>query len=361
MNEFHEDLKRLLLQAGGEGKPTVFLFTDTQIINESFLEDINNILNAGEVPDLFPADEMAKIVDLVRARAKAEGKMETKDALFAYFVQQCRENLHCVLAFSPVGDSFRNRLRMFPSLVNCCTIDWFLPWPSDALISVARQFLAKVDLGSESLVAAVCNVCMSIHRNVAKGAGKFLDELRRPTYVTPTSYLELINMYTSMLGTQRKDNQDKVDRYQNGCDKLVSTNAMVEKLQQEIVKLQPILVVKGKETAELIEIVTKDKASASIVQENVETEAAKVKIATEEASEIATDAQKDLDEALPAFDSAVKALKSLNKSDITEIKNFANPPPLVKTVMEAVCILKEAKPTWENSKKMLNDSNFLGE
>ena len=42
---------------------------------------------------------------------------------------------------SPVGDSFRNRLRMFPSLVNCCTIDWFTEWPNDALISVAQQFL----------------------------------------------------------------------------------------------------------------------------------------------------------------------------------------------------------------------------
>jgi dynein heavy chain len=214
INEFREDLKRLLMQAGAEGKPTVFLFTDTQIIKESFLEDINNILNAGEVPDLFANDEIAKIVDAVRTRAKAAGRMETKDALFSFFVQQCRDNLHCVLAFSPVGESFRNRLRMFPSLVNCCTIDWFLPWPSDALISVAKQFLGKVDLGNEGLIESVCNVCMSIHRNVARSADKFLEELRRNTYVTPTSYLELINMYTSMLQTERKINQDKVDRYQ---------------------------------------------------------------------------------------------------------------------------------------------------
>ena len=266
INEFHEDLKRLLMLAGGEGKPTVFLFTDTQIILESFLEDINNILNAGEVPDLFAADELAKIVDLVRARAKAAGRMETKDALYSYFVSQCRENLHCVLAFSPVGEAFRNRLRMFPSLVNCCTIDWFLPWPSDALISVARQFLAKADLGSEQLIDAVCNVCMTVHRSVTKSAAKFLDEMRRHTYITPTSYLELINMYTSMLGKERKQNQDKVDRYQNGCDKLKSTNEIVETLQQEIIKLQPVLEKAGKETAELIEVVTKDKASASVVQ-----------------------------------------------------------------------------------------------
>lgn len=30
-----------------------------------------------------------------------------------------------VLAMSPIGEAFRNRLRQFPSLVNCCTIDWF--------------------------------------------------------------------------------------------------------------------------------------------------------------------------------------------------------------------------------------------
>lgn len=46
-------------------------------------------------------------------------------ALFAFFVNRIRENLHIIIAFSPIGDAFRNRLRQFPSLINCCTIDWF--------------------------------------------------------------------------------------------------------------------------------------------------------------------------------------------------------------------------------------------
>lgn len=46
-------------------------------------------------------------------------------ALFAFFVNRCKDNLHVVVAFSPIGDAFRNRLRQFPSLINCCTIDWF--------------------------------------------------------------------------------------------------------------------------------------------------------------------------------------------------------------------------------------------
>lgn len=45
------------------------------------------------------------------------------------FIEKSKKNLHVVLAMSPIGEDFKRRLRMFPSLVNCCTIDWFLPWP----------------------------------------------------------------------------------------------------------------------------------------------------------------------------------------------------------------------------------------
>jgi hypothetical protein len=48
--------------------------------------------------------------------------------LWNFFVDKTRENLHVVLCFSPIGDAFRDRLRQFPSLVNCCTIDWWVRW-----------------------------------------------------------------------------------------------------------------------------------------------------------------------------------------------------------------------------------------
>ena len=52
-----------------------------------------------------------------------------------------RDNLHIVLCFSPVGQKFRERARKFPALFNECCIDWFLPWPEEALISVAETFI----------------------------------------------------------------------------------------------------------------------------------------------------------------------------------------------------------------------------
>ena len=50
---------------------------------------------------------------------------------------------------SPVGDAFRSRCREFPSLINCCTIDWFDRWPPEALASVATHLFANLELEEE--------------------------------------------------------------------------------------------------------------------------------------------------------------------------------------------------------------------
>lgn len=61
MVEFREDIKTLLRSCGGKGAQTTFIFTDNSIKEEAFLEDINNILNTGEVPNIFPPDEKAEV------------------------------------------------------------------------------------------------------------------------------------------------------------------------------------------------------------------------------------------------------------------------------------------------------------
>ena len=40
----------------------------------------------------------------------------------------------------------RNRIRMYPGLVNCSTIDWFGEWPQEALMEVAERYLQGIDL-----------------------------------------------------------------------------------------------------------------------------------------------------------------------------------------------------------------------
>ena len=62
----------MLIKAGVDGKQTVFLFSDNQIKEESFVEDINMILNTGDVPNIFPADEKADVIEKMQTVARVE-------------------------------------------------------------------------------------------------------------------------------------------------------------------------------------------------------------------------------------------------------------------------------------------------
>lgn len=61
VQEFREDLKTLYSIVGLENKPTSFLFNDTQVVEEQFLEIVNNMLNTGEVANLYKSDEMEDV------------------------------------------------------------------------------------------------------------------------------------------------------------------------------------------------------------------------------------------------------------------------------------------------------------
>ena len=77
-------LSQMLMKTGCEGKPTVFLFSDNQIKDESFVEDINVILNTADVPNLYAAEEKADIIEKMQTVARATvgcGAVEGKIAI----------------------------------------------------------------------------------------------------------------------------------------------------------------------------------------------------------------------------------------------------------------------------------------
>jgi dynein heavy chain len=357
--EWREDIKKLFKLAGVEGKNTVFLLTDTQVKTEAFLEDVNGMLNTGDVPNLFDLDEREQVIGAIRQIAREKGYPEDRDSVYQFFINRVRDNLHIVFATSPVGDTFRNRCRMFPSLVNCCTIDWFDEWPRDALLSVSKRFLEFVELGDSEMKEKISAMCVEVHTSVSATATRYYAELRRRFYTTPTSYLELIGLYITMLQEKRREIGNARDRLKNGLLKLHETNELVANMQVTLQQLGPELKQKAADVETLMIKIGKDQETADGVKRVVAEEEKVVKQQAAQTEAIAREAQKDLDEALPALEAAYKALDSLEKKDVAEMKAFAKPPELVVLVMEAVCILFKAKPDWDSSKKLLGDPQFL--
>lgn len=81
---------------------------------------------------------------------------------------------------------------------------FYLQWPREALLSVSQTFFSNVDAGNEELKEKLSLMCVNVHLGVSNMAEHYYTELRRRYYTTPTSYLELINLYLTMLSDKRK-------------------------------------------------------------------------------------------------------------------------------------------------------------
>ncbi|KAI8732054.1 dynein heavy chain 6, axonemal isoform X4 [Biomphalaria glabrata] len=184
---------------------------------------------------------------------------------------------------------------------------------------------------SDEIKDNVSKMCVEIHMSVTEMSERFFTELKRRYYTTPTSYLELINLYITM----------------------------VQEKTSNIKTAQPELKQKSADTAALMGRLKIDQEKANVVQKQVAIDEAKAKTTAEETQAIADDAQRDLNEALPALEVAEKALLALDKNDIAEIQVFTKPPELVQTVLEAVAILLGNKTDWASCKAMLADTNFF--
>ena len=143
--EWLDDLRNLYKTLGLDNKKIVFSFSDKEIREESFIEDINNILNVGELTSLFTAeDEDDNHSEIEMQLKKAKVRDTSQEATHNFFIKRCKRNLHLLLFMSPAGNQLQNYFRKYPSLVNCTSIDWFLNWPTEALQAVSDHYLLKL-------------------------------------------------------------------------------------------------------------------------------------------------------------------------------------------------------------------------
>lgn len=86
MTEWHEDIKTIVKKVSSSEAQGLFLFTDIQIKEESFLEDVSNLLNTGEVPNLFSTEEKNDILERMRQLDRAKDKsLQTDGTLVSLF------------------------------------------------------------------------------------------------------------------------------------------------------------------------------------------------------------------------------------------------------------------------------------
>ncbi|KAI8853660.1 dynein heavy chain and region D6 of dynein motor-domain-containing protein [Chytridium lagenaria] len=359
INDLKTDLAGLYTKTGVKKQQIMFLLTDSQVADEKFLVLINDMLASGNIPGLFPDEEVDNIINSTRNEAKAQGLVDTREVCWDLFIRLVRKNLKVVLCFSPVGNTLRSRCRKFPAIVNCTMIDWFHEWPDEALTSVATRFISTCDLVPPHLKGAVTKFMSFAHQSVNGVSKKYLLNEKRYNYTTPKSFLALISLYKEMLERKSQELTRAMDRLENGLTKLQSTAAQVDDLKAKLAFQEVDLKAKNEEALRLIERVGIDTEKVNKEKAIAAEEEKKVDAFTKEVSEKAASCENDLKAAEPALAAAANALNTLNKANLTELKSFGSPSQEVQNTVAAVMVLLsppgkiQKDRSWKASKNMM--------
>ncbi|XP_077869744.1 dynein beta chain, ciliary-like [Saccoglossus kowalevskii] len=333
------DLAAQYIKAGLKNVGTVFLMTDAQVSDEKFLVLINDLLASGEIPDLFPDDEIENIIGGIRNEVKGAGLLDTRENCWKFFIDRVRRQLKVVLCFSPVGTTLRVRSRKFPAVVNCTCIDWFHEWPQQALNSVSQRFLEDIELLTPELKVSIAEFMAYVHTSVNDISKMYLQNEKRYNYTTPKSFLEQIKLYDSLLQMKSKELTGKMERLENGLTKLQSTASQVDDLKAKLAAQEVELKQKNEDADKLIQRVGIETEKVSKEKMIADEEEKKVAVINEEVSKKQRDCEADLAKAEPALIAAQEALNTLNKNNLTELKSFGSPPGAVVNVVAGVMVL----------------------
>ncbi|KAG4073254.1 hypothetical protein HA402_008600 [Bradysia odoriphaga] len=376
INNFADDLKYLYRTAGVEGKGISFIFTDNDIKDDAFLEYINNVLSSGELPNLFTKEETDEIInDLDPVLRKQDPKVNrTRDALYDFFIQRCRSNLHVVLCFSPIGQKFRTRALKFPGLISGCTIDWFQPWPEDARIAVSYHYLHDYPMEcTDQARDEVIKAMSFIHQNVSETCDEYYRRFRRQIFVTPKTLLTHLDSYKEMYVEKYENIQMLSKRMESGLIKLEEGGEAVKVLKVELIEQNKKMIVASEQAM----LVYADVKVVADDAEVVKTEVAKVKNGAQgivrQITQDTAVVEKKLAKAKPALDEAQAALNTITSTDIATVRRLGKPPYLITLIMDAVLILfgdpigqvkpdpatKFLIPSWSDSMKTMSDTGFL--
>ncbi|XP_009955032.1 PREDICTED: dynein heavy chain 10, axonemal, partial [Leptosomus discolor] len=357
---FREDLKNLYRKLGIENKSMVFLFTDASVADESFLELINNILTSGTVPALFPDDEKDTILSQIGDEAARAGVNPAKESVWQYFVNKCASNLHVVLGMSPVGDGLRTWCRSFPGLVNNTGIDWFLPWPPQALYAVAQSFVGNSPRVPSARSKSVIEHMVMVHESVGDFSKRFLQKLRRRNHVTPKNYLDFIHTYSKLLEEKNEFILAQCKRLDRGLVKLKEGSIQLVELNKKLAEQKIVVAEKSAACEALLDEISANTEVAEEKKKLAEEKAVEMQEQNEMIAVEKAAAETALAEVMPILEAAKLELQKLDKSDVTEIRCFAKPPKQVQAVLECVLIMRGHKElNWKTARAMMSEANFL--
>ncbi|XP_047480638.1 dynein axonemal heavy chain 7-like [Penaeus chinensis] len=377
-------LKDALITAGVEEKATVVLVGDEVLQHPTILHLLNTLILTGDVPNLLSPEDHSYLLERLRLYAEDRGVTETD--LWHEQAQRVADLVHVVITAPPTPE-LRHIFASYPALTTHITVDYFKPWPREALVKVGEHYLEAVPL-RRSIKDAVISAATATHQTArfeeadsapdgAEGEGErvsedILTEGKWCPQVTPASYLHLLQEFRALFTARQTQVTAVKKKYLSGLDKLAFAASQISVMQEMLASLGPQIEEATQDVSKMMEIIEQESLEVEERRKLVSAEEEEAGVHAANARALQEECQAELNQAMPALHEAVESLNTLKPADITVVKSMKNPPQAIKLVMAAVCVMLEIKPEkmknssgktifeyWGPSKRLLGDMSFL--
>ena len=339
LKQFKNDLKSVMQQVGVEGKEMVLLIEDHQIVNPAFLELINSLLSAGEVPGLFTPEELEPMLAPIRDQMSQDGFRGT---LFSYFSNCVKSRLHVVLIMDSTAESFTAYCEANPAFYTVCSFQSMESWSKQSMLKVPQMFLE----GSLTGAARFLKKKKKKHEN-EEDTHKDEEDLSQFFYyvhnscnkiggAVPRRYIAFLKTYKSVYEARKEKIKKRQKHLQAGVSKLNEATALVDKLKRKAAKQQAKLADKQAEADAALQEITVSMQTATEQKNEME-------VLKQQQSEERKKLEKrkkaidiELSEIEPLIRESKQAVGNIKPETLSEIRALRAPPDVIRDILEGV-------------------------
>jgi len=379
VEDFDTDLRAIMKRAGCKGEKICFIFDESNVLGPAFMEKMNALLAAGEIPGLYEGEEYMSLISSAKEFLTKEGKnVDTEEDIYKGFVKGVQRNLHIVFTMNPMSPDFANRGASSPALYNRCVIDWFGEWTRDGLWQVANKitefaecraenFNVRGELNEEMMHNLIVDVLTNFHISVKDLNTKLMKAAKKFNYITPRDFLDFMKHFMNLQKEKSEELNEQQTRINKGLQKIIETEETVGKMKDSLKDKEVVLnkkqeegKIKFKKIMESTEAALKRKDQAE--KQKVIIEKMKVDIAVRSEK-----IKKELAEAEPRMLEAKALVANMPSKLIAEIKGMKNSTPNTITTLRYLGVLFtfqmtkkiQIKMEWDQIKKCLGSSDFM--
>ena len=237
----------------------IVLLEDHQLVDPSFLELINSLLSAGEIPGLYNPEELEPLLAPIREDCQQENFRGT---VLQYFAKRIKINLHVVLLMDYTNPNFSLNCESNPAFYKECSVQWMEGWSKKTMNKLPSMMLS---IESSFLTNDMYPWFYDLHTVVAK---------KDPKIASPRHFIKLINTFRTIFLKKRTKVIDRQKHLKNGVAKLNEAQTVVNELEKKAKVQREKLAQKQSEADKALNEITRSMHGAG--EQKIEMEELKV-------------------------------------------------------------------------------------